>query len=146
MPTEAKKMIENRSLKGIASAAMRCESLEPLTTTPARNAPSATERSKSSAAAIAVPSAMTTTASWKSSLGQRRAMRASSHGSTRDPITSMSATNATVFASASASPAASAGAEVSPGPNTTGSTTSTTTTTMAMVRGFKGNISVSFRR
>ena len=127
MPTEAKKMMEKRSLKGMASAATRCESLDPLTTTPARKAPSATERSNSSEAAMAVPSAITTTANWKSSLGQKRAILPSTHGSTRDPTTSISSTNATVLSSASARPAASSAPEVSPGPKTTGSTTKITT-------------------
>ena len=90
----------------MASAATRCESLELLTTTPARNAPSATERSKTVAAAMAVPSAVTTTASWNISRWQLRAMRASTHGSTREPTTSMIATKATVLISASARPKA----------------------------------------
>lgn len=127
MPTDAKKMMEKRSWKGIASAATRCESFEVPTTTPARKAPSATERSNSTDAAMAVPSAMTTTASWNSSRGQRRAILASSHGRTRDPTASMRATKATVLTRASAMPPASWAGVVSPGPNTTGSTTRITT-------------------
>lgn len=76
---------------------------------------------------MAVPSAITTTANWKSSLGQKRAILPSTHGSTREPTTSISSTNATVLSSASARPAASSAPEVSPGPKTTGSTTKITT-------------------
>ena len=120
MPTDAKKMIENRSWNGMASAAARCDSFEPPTTTPAKKAPRATETSNSADAAMAVPRAMTTTASWNSSRELKRAMRCSSHGRKRDPTTSMIATKAAVLRRARPTSAASSGPDTSPDPNTTG--------------------------
>src|SRR5678815_3099718 len=93
MPTDTKNNTANASLSGSVSLPAWWLSSDSERITPAKNAPSANETSNAAEEPYAMPSAMASTHSVNSSRVPARVTRISSHGTTRVPTTSASATN-----------------------------------------------------
>ena len=89
MPTETKNNTVKMSVSGRMSAAARSLTRDSASTTPARKAPKASETSKITAEANAIPIAVAMTARVKSSRDPSPSTRVKSHGSTREPTTSI---------------------------------------------------------
>ena len=87
IPTDTKKSTANRSRNGVTSAAAWCDSSDSDTSTPATNAPSASDSPNTALDTKAVSSAVATTASRNSSLEPRRATNEKTRGSSRVPTT-----------------------------------------------------------
>ena len=127
IPTDTKNSTANASRIGRASEAARSpNSLRP-TTVPARNAPSAMETPKSLAEPTAMPSAITSTASVKSSRERVAATCSRSQGIKRAPARATTATSAAILKAAMPiAMAAPCRPDCCP-PSTAGSTTSAAT-------------------
>ncbi|MNM56393.1 hypothetical protein D3C81_675620 [compost metagenome] len=93
MPTETKNNTANASRSGSESCAALWLSSDSLSIMPAKNAPSANDTPNSAAAPNATPSAMASTHRVNSSREPVPATFSSTHGITRRPTTSITATN-----------------------------------------------------
>src|SRR5687768_4140702 len=99
IPTDTKNNTANASFSGSESAAARWLKSDSLSTTPAKNAPSASETSNSSAEPYAIPRAIASTARVNSSPEPVRLTRVSNHGTKRVPTTKASATKTATLTS-----------------------------------------------
>ena len=108
IPTDTKKRTANASRNGSRSAPTWWLNGDSPTTTPATNAPSASETPKAAADISAVPSATVSATRMKSSRDRVRTTRCSSQGTTRLPTASISPTKSSALPIAHAAVARSA--------------------------------------
>jgi hypothetical protein len=93
MPIDTKKMTANASRNGTRSAPICVLNGDSFTTTPATNAPSASDTPKSADETSAVPTAIVSTSSTNSSRERVCTMRPSRKGMMRPPTISIPSTN-----------------------------------------------------
>ena len=129
IPTDTKNRTAKASRNGSTSAPTWWLSGDSLTTTPARNAPRASETPNSAAALSAVPSDTVRATRRNSSRDRVRAMRRSTQGTARAPSSSIRATKAAALSRVTPSPGPAAPAGVIAGRISRSSTAARSSTT-----------------